>query len=328
LRTVTIVDYPNRSLIVQAESLILKKFLFLLFLVIVTAFSGCHRISDNELSDVESAIESKDYNRALTTLSQLAEKYKGDAIVHYLSGYCFLKKEDNEAALKAFKRTFDIRKNYSAMVGDVDVANFLAGNSLSAENPFFKGAMRELDTIVSKNSGGETEERIRYHKASLLLLKDKYDKAIDELEKIIENKVVSPYDAKAYLKIGEITAQYLQNEDKGLSIISALIDKYPNDRETLAESMIWIAEYKIKRANMLKKRIESLEDFIESWKGIKGFQEDIKEAVVQIGSDSKSRNKCIAEAKEYIDKINREYAGSNFAERTKMLLSGLNAVNR
>ena len=87
MRTVTIVDYPNRSLIVQAESLILKKFLFLLFLFIVTAFSGCHRISDNELSDVESAIESKNYNLALTTLSQLEVKYKGDAIFHYLSGY-------------------------------------------------------------------------------------------------------------------------------------------------------------------------------------------------------------------------------------------------
>jgi len=276
---------------------------------------------------VESAIEAANYPLALNKLSKLSNKYKGNAIVYYLTGYSLLKNGDNLEALEAFKKTFDTRKNYSVMVGDVDIANFLAGNSPTSDSPMFRGALRELDTIISKHGGGNIEERMRYHKALLLVLKKEYQKAISEIERLTENDIDSEYDAKALFKKGIIVAEYLQDEIEGLKIITDLINKYPDKGKTISKAMLWIAEYKIKRAGMFNNRVNSLEDFIKSWKGIKGFQEDIKEAVVQIESDRKMKRMYLSEAMQAINEIIKKYPESNSAERAEIILKNLDDLS-
>lgn len=309
------------------ESLKLKKIISLSFLLIILFNCGCYRISRDELSDVESALESSNYPLAFKKLSKLGNKYKENAIVYYLTGYSFLKTGDTKDALEAFKKTFAIKKNYSVMIGDVDVANFLAGNSQESDSPMFRGALRELDTIISKHGGGDIEDRIRYHKALLLVLKKEYEKSISELQKIVKNNIDSEYDAEALFKIGTIVAENLQNENEGLKIITDLINKYTDKGKTTSRAMLWIAEYKIKKSEMFDNRAKSLEDFVKSWKGINGFQEDIKEAIVQIESDRKKKKMYLSEAMESINEIIEKYPESNSAKQAKIVLNNLNSVS-
>ncbi|RMF93241.1 MAG: hypothetical protein D6734_10535 [Candidatus Schekmanbacteria bacterium] len=313
-------------MIFSKSSTSLRYFSILVFFFIFISF-GCNRIPNKDLEKIEETINSSNYSLALNLLSNLEKRYNGNALLHYLKGYCYLKIGNDKKALDELKRTFEIRKNYSVMIGDVDMANFLAGNSNSSDSSFFKGAIRELDTIIRKNEGTEIEERIRYHKALIYLLKDEYEKSILELNKIVKNNIKSDYDAKALLKIGVITTENLQNEKEGLKIIRDAISAFPNNKDNLAEGLLWIAEYKIKRVEMLSNRIKSLEEFIDSWQGIKGFQEDIKEAVVQIGDDNKKKTKYTAEAEKDLNEVIQKFPGTNYSRRAEELLAKLNELN-
>jgi len=299
----------------------LKRIFFLLLVLLL--LSGCTRISRDELENIEKTIGTGNYPLAILTLDKLTTQYPNDPIGYYLLGFSSLKNDDPSKALKAFRKTFEIKKNYSTMVGDIDVVNFLAGNSLSGGDTLFMAAMREIDTIFLKHKEGEVQDRIRYHKAMLLLLAKEYGKAVNELQQVMDNDFHSGYDSMAQLKIGIIKVDFLHQESEGLKEVEKVLTLYPGSEEA-PEAMFWLAEQRRKAAQMFGNRAESLEKFYNSWDNVKEFEAERKEAIAQARKDRARETESFRSAIEVLNDLIKRFPNSTLSSDATEVIKNMN----
>ncbi len=289
----------------------------------ILALSACSQVSQKELQEAVDPLNGKKYPLAVAKLSRLAEKHPGNAQVNYYLGYAYLKNDDYRNALLYVDRTIESDGSYNAPVGDTTMANFLAGNSQSASDPYFRLAVLEMEKIISRVRGTVDADRIQYHLAHFYLIKKDYPNAIAQFEKTISSPPDrTEFDAQARLAIGRIYLDNLEDEGKGRTEIQLLIDQYPQSLET-AEGLYILAVFYEKQAAVFGKRRDSLREFAQKWKDDAVLGKEVPAALEQAQKDSLAFDEFKVKAGEGYQRIVANFPNSAFFPLAKTRLSKL-----
>ncbi|MFQ5715738.1 MAG: tol-pal system YbgF family protein, partial [Nitrospinales bacterium] len=227
--------------------------------VSVAAMSGCSQVPQQELQAAVDPFKDKNYPLAVERLSQLLERYPESARINYYLAFAYLTL-DYKLALYFVNQTLSLQKRYESVIGDVKMANFLAGNSQNAKDLYFRLATLELQKIMSLRPETETSDRIQYHLAHYHLWKRDYSGAVAAFEKVVATPPDdTEYDLKSRLMIGDIYLRHLDNEKEGMKVYQSLIDAYPGT-ETAAEALFQVAEYNNAAKLVFEKRRQALQE--------------------------------------------------------------------
>lgn len=291
---------------------------------ILIALSACSRVPQKELQDAVNPLNSHDYPLAVEKLSRLLEKYPDNAQVNYYLAFTYVKNEDPaQKALQHIDRALSINSRYDAVVGDSTMANFLAGNSDSTDDPYFRLALRELEKIIQLHPGTEISDRIQFHKAHYFLLKRNYERTIRELEKVIAAPPNdTEFDLQSRLEIEKVYLENLDDEKKGREACQYLIAHYPNNKVT-AEAIFQLADFAEKKMKLFQERHKSLQDFVNKWKDNKSMGEHVPAAMEQSQKDLKMAEEYKSQAVAGYRKIVAEHRNSDFYSRAEARLSSL-----
>jgi len=295
--------------------LLLVTFLSLIFLLL-----RCSWPSREELQNIADLLNSKQYSSAISKLEHLSKKYPSNARIYYYLGYAYLNNKDYNKALKNLQEALRLKQNFKWVIGDTTLANFLAGNSESTEDTFFKTAVRELRKIIDENRGKEISDEIRYHVGVLYIIKKEYKKGIDEFQNVIDEEPKGVFDAKARMKIGDIYINFLDNPAKGIEEYKKVVNDYGKS-EVSAEASLKIAVYLKNRMLMYKDRYEALKKFLNNWKGIKEMEGNMKLAESQSLRDLSKAQEFQIKAEENLKKIIKEYPDTIFQKKAENELS-------
>ncbi|MBI4383376.1 MAG: tetratricopeptide repeat protein [Nitrospinae bacterium] len=289
----------------------------------ILAFSACSQVSQKELQEAVNPLNGKKYPLAIAKLSRLAEKYPANAQVNYYLGYAYLKNDDFRKALLYVDRAVESNGSYNAPVGDTGMANFLAGNSQSSGDPYFRLAVLEMEKILSKVRGTIDADRIQYHLAHFYLIKKDYKNAVPQFEKTIASPPDrTEFDAQARLALGRIYLDNLEDEGKGRTEIQLLIDQYPQSMET-AEGLFILAEFYEKQTAVFGKRRDSLREFARKWKDDALLGKEVPAALEQAQKDSLAFDEFKIKAGEGYKKIVANFPNSPFFALAQARLSKL-----
>ena len=290
-------------------------FLFLIFFLF-----GCWGPSLKEFQKIADLLNSKQYNSAISNLNELSRKYPNNGRIYYYLGYAYLNNKDYNRALKNLQAALELKPNFKWVIGDTPLANFLAGNSTSVDDVFFKTAVRELQKIIEDNKGKELSDEIRYHLAVLFLIKKDYESSIKELQNVINENPKSIFDAKAHLMIGDIYINYLDNPGKGIEEYREVINKY-GKTEISAAASLKIATSLKNKMHMYKERYLALKNFFKNWKGVKEMEKDTKLAEVQSLQDLSKARDLRTKAEKSFKEIIKNYPNSTFKKKAEDELS-------
>jgi len=283
---------------------------------------GCYRASQEELQYSVNPINSGNYLKAIAQLQTLKEKYPRDSRIYYYLGFAYLKENDYRSALEYINIALKLSPNYKQVIGDVDLANFLAGNSSDIQQPFFKLALRELQKIINTYRHRETADEIRYHLGFLYLLKKEYRKALQALQNVIAEPPISRFDIQAQLAKGDIYLNFLNQPEKGITIYQEIINRYPG-KEEAAEALYKLALYYKQRGDMYRQRHLALEEFYHQWEGIVEFAKDREEAKLQAKADLKKAYALQKTAISQLKDLIRQYPRSPYNSKAQELLADL-----
>jgi len=231
----------------------------------VLLLSGCFRVPQQELQAAVDPLNDKNYPLAIEKLSQLLERYPENAQVNYYLAFAHMKNREHKQALYFLGKVLDIQESYKAVVGDIKMANFLAGNSQSTRDPFFRLAVLEAQKIIESHPGTEISDRIRFHLGHYYLWKQDYPAAIRTFKQVIDSPPGdTEFDRNAYLMLGNIFLRYLDDEAEGLKFHKALMDRYPGS-DAAVEALFQSAEYNENKMRVYDQRYRALREFAKTW---------------------------------------------------------------
>jgi|GEM_PF-5798383 len=235
-------------------------------LVCFALLSGCFRIPQQELQAAVDPLNEQNYPLAIEKLSQLLKRYPKNAQVNYYLAFAHMKNKDHKQALYFLEQTLKARKDYKTVIGDIKMANFLAGNSQSTQDPFFRLAVLEAQKIIEAHPDTEISDRIRFHLGHYYLWKRDYFAAIRAFKQVIDSPPGdTESDRNAYLMLGNIFLRYLDDEAKGLKFHQALMDRYPESAAAV-EALFQSAEYNENKMRVYDQRYRALREFSKTWK--------------------------------------------------------------
>lgn len=297
-----------------------KIFVIILFLPLAW---GCQRISPQELQDAINPLNAKNHPLAIQLLNRLLLTDPRHPKINYYLAYAHLGNNDHSKVLHFIDQTLDNDKGYKAVIGDTTMANFLAGNSDSSSDPYFRLARLELEKIISKNPDTEISERIQYHLAYYYSVKNDYEEAIQKFEKVYSTPPHdTEYDQDALLMILKILLWTLDKDVEGQKTFDLFMDRY-SDKPKAAEALYIAAEYNVKKMSVFQKRYRALSDFAERWKGDQSFGPEADMALEQARRDLKTANEYKRRAMGNYNKILSDFVETRLHSLVNLKLAQL-----
>ena len=282
-------------------------------ILIFSVLTNCGSAKKNEIEAIASLLNHGKFQEAIPDLEKLLSKYPHDSRLHYLLGFSYLRLYNHSLALASLDEALKIRRNYRVVIGDVDVANFLAGNSSDIINPRFKLAVRELGKIIKENKDTNLAKEIGLHLAFLYLGKEEYLRAINQFQKVISWEPAGVMEAEVYLEIGKIYLDKLENYAKGEEVLQMVAEKYAATNEA-AEALLRISGSYKKRMEVYFKRSQALNQFVKDWQGKSQLAKDVREASDQAGRDLLLAGEFQRKAITMLDLILAKYQDNPLAE--------------
>jgi len=295
-----------------------KRWLAILVLGII-GLSGCHYASKEELQQAIDPVNRGDYGGAITRLKELAQRFPQDSRIYYLLGYALLRKGDYDPALENIRLALELWPNYREVIGDVDLANFLAGNSQDSQDPLFKTAIRELQKIIKDYRGSEVADEIRYHKGYLYLMKKEYRKALAAFQEVVEEPPKSRFDLKAQLAMADLYLNFWHQTERGMKIYRRILERHPKEEEA-AEALYKLALHHKQMGDMYRERYQALMEFARQWEGSKQFERDCQEARSQAREDAQRARLFSEEAASELRLLLEGYPETPYHSRARELL--------
>ncbi|MFQ5673180.1 MAG: tetratricopeptide repeat protein [Nitrospinales bacterium] len=274
-------------------------------LVCFLLLSGCFRIPQQELQAAVDPLNDKNYPLAIEKLSQLLERYPKNAQVNYYLAFAHMKNKEHKKALHFLDQVLAFQKDYEAVVGDIKMANFLAGNSQTTRDPFFRLAVLEAQKIIELHPNTEISDRVRFHLGHYYLWKRDYPAAIRIFKQVIDSPPGdTESDRNAYLMLGNVFLRYLDNEAEGLKFHKALMERYPGS-DAAVEALFQSAEYNENKMRVYDQRYRALREFAQTWSNDSTLGLEARSARQQSQKDlqfaMKYREKAVAAYRKILD---------------------------
>ncbi|MBI3599124.1 MAG: hypothetical protein HY097_00570 [Nitrospinae bacterium] len=146
------------------------KFKALFFLICFIVY-GCDRISTKELQRAVDPLNEGNPALAISKLKDLKKRHPHNPRLLYYLSLSYLRNDQTDEALENIEEALSYKPNFKHVAGDVDMENFLAGNSDDIEDPMFKAAVRELQKIIKEHEDTEVSDEIRFHLGTVYLKK-------------------------------------------------------------------------------------------------------------------------------------------------------------
>lgn len=278
----------------------------------LAATLACQKSSQSELQAAVDPINNKNYALGIERLEDLLGAYPDNPRVYYYLGYAYLMNKNHRKAFNFINLALVLDRDYRDVVGDVKLANFLAGNSESISDLTFSLARMELEKIIAKNSDTIISDKILYHLAFYYLKKKEYEKSVEAFNKVV---AAPPHDTQfdrdSLLMITQIQLWNLDMEPEGLHTLKILLEKYPQSAET-AEALFIVAEYKAKKMRIFQKRYDSLVKFAKRWKGDPALGSQAEQAKTQAEQDLKLANDYKSQAEKDYQRIISDHKQTRF----------------
>jgi len=192
------------------------------YLVCFTFFflllSSCNSSNIEEIKNAAKNIE-KNPKKAVNSLKHLLTKRENVSQIHYLLFFTYLKNKHYEKALTHIQKCLEISPHFSLVVGDIKAANFLFGNSKSAQDPLFLLAHREIRKIIQDNQNSFISDKTQFHLAILYLLKNQKKQAFKTFHKVVTSLPKTHYDSLSLFFQAQIAFDYFQDEKTANNLI-------------------------------------------------------------------------------------------------------------
>ncbi|MBI3585088.1 MAG: outer membrane protein assembly factor BamD [Nitrospinae bacterium] len=291
-----------------------------LFFLICFIVYGCDRISTKELQRAVDPLNEGNPPLAISKLEELKKRHPHNPRLLYYLSLAYLRNNQEDWAFENVGEALRLKPNFKHVVGDVEMANFLAGNSEDVEDPMFKTAIRELQKIIKENKGTEVSDEIQFHLGTLFLKKKDYKNAIREFQLVVDTPPVTNFDREAMLFIGDTYADILEDTEKGIKVYEKVIRDYPKS-ESAERSLYRIGITLTKKMEMYKKRHDALKNFYSSWDGIKEFEDDRRLAKEQSVEDLKISHELKKKAIDSFESLLKDFPQGRFHEKAKVYLN-------
>lgn len=282
-----------------------------IFLLILILFSGCDRIITKELQNAVDPLNDGNPALAVSKLEEFKKKHPDNPRLLYYLSLAYLRNDQTDLALENIEEVLKLKPNFKYVVGDVDMANFLAGNSDDIEEPMFKTAIRELQKIIKEHKETEVSDEIQFHLGTLFLKKKDYKNAIREFQLVVDTHPATNFDREALLFIGDTYVDFIEDIEKGISVYEKVTRNYPQS-ESAEKSLYRIGMSLKSKMEMYKKRHDALKDFYSSWEGIKEFEDDRRLAKEQSIEDLKISHELKKKAIDSFERLLKDFPESRF----------------
>ncbi len=292
----------------------------LIFILLIV--NNCGRAENSEIESIASLLNNERFSQAIVDLQKLISQHPHDPRLYYLLGFTFLKTKEHHQALENLDQALKKKQGYKEVIGDVDLANFLAGNSQSINDLRFKLAVRELEKIIKDNKGQVQAKAIGIHLAFWYLAKNEYLKAINQFQQVTTWSPPGEMEAEAYLEIGRIYLQKLEDFTKGEETLQGLANRFPNTNEA-AEALLLLANSYKDRMEIYHKKYQVLNKFASDWKGKEQLAREIKEASMQAQQDLDLAGEFHKKASETVEILLNKYKNSSFSDQARLVKSDL-----
>lgn len=285
-----------------------NKVLFFLICIIVY---GCDRIDTKELQRAVDPLNDGNPSLAISKLEGLKKKHPANPRLLYYLSLAYLRNDQTDLALENVEEALNLKPNFKYVVGDVDMANFLAGNSYDTEEPMFKTAVRELHKIIKEHKETEVSDEIQFHLGTLFLKKKEYNNAIEEFQLVVDTPPATNFDREALLFIGDTYVDFLEDTEKGIKVYEKVIRDYSKS-ESAERSLYRIGMTLKSKMEMYKKRHDALKEFYSSWEGVKEFEDDRRMAKEQSAEDLKISQELKKKAVDNFERLLKDFPEGRF----------------
>lgn len=282
----------------------------LFFLVCIIVY-GCDRIDTKELQRAVDPLNEGNPSLAISKLEGLKKKHPDNPRLLYYLSLAYLRNDQPDSALENVEEALNLKPDFKFVVGDVDMANFLAGNSEDVDDPMFKTAVRELRKIIKESKGTEVSDEIQFHLGTLFLKKKEYNNAIKEFQLVVDTPPATNFDIEAMLFIGDTYVDFLEDTEKGIKVYEKVIRDYPKS-ESAERSLYRIGMTLKSKMEMYKKRHDALKEFYSSWEGVKEFEDDRRMAKEQSAEDLKISQELKKKAMDNFERLLKDFPEGRF----------------
>ncbi len=280
-------------------------------LLICLLTNACDRMNTKELQNAVDPLNNGNPPLAISKLEGLKKKHPHNPRLLYYLSFAYLRNDQPDLALEKIEEVLKLKPDFKYVVGDVEMANFLAGNSEDVEDPMFKTAIRELQKIIKENKGTEVSDEIQFHLGTLFLKKKEYNDAIKEFQLVVDTPPATNFDREAMLFIGDTYADFLEDTEKGIKIYEKVIRDYPKS-ESAERSLYRIGMSLKTKMEMYKRRHDALEKFYSSWEGVKELENDRRLAKEQSAEDLKISHELKKKAIDNFERLLKDFPESRF----------------